>query len=55
MPNAKAQTFLATPTATPVADAQPELVGKLVVLDDGYLFLAALKRDSNAGVSYRFG
>jgi hypothetical protein len=40
---------------TPDADPQPELVGKLVTLNDGYLVLAALKRDSNSGVSYSFG
>jgi hypothetical protein len=39
----------------PDAAPQPELVGKLVSLNDGYLMLAALKRDSNAGVSYSFG
>jgi hypothetical protein len=42
-------------TATPLAGAQPELVGKLVALDDGYLFLAALKRDSNGHIFYSFG
>jgi hypothetical protein len=40
---------------TPDVDPQPELVGKLVTLNDGYLLLAALKRDPNAGVSYSFG
>jgi hypothetical protein len=42
-------------TATPQAGPQPELVGKLVSLDDGYLILAALKRDRSASVSYSFG
>jgi hypothetical protein len=54
-PTVTAQTFPAAPTANPVARTQPELVGKLVVLDDGYLFLVALKRDPNAEVSYSFG
>ncbi len=40
---------------TPDAAPQPGLVGKLVSLNDGYLALAALKRDPNAGVSYSFG
>ena len=42
-------------TATTVAVVQPELVGKMVKLNDGYLFLAALKRDPNAEFSYSFG
>jgi hypothetical protein len=42
-------------TATPQSGLQPELVGKLVTLDDGYLILAALKRDRSASVSYSFG
>jgi hypothetical protein len=50
-----APTLPAVSTAAPLAVAQPELVGKLVKLDDGYLFLAALKRDPNAAVSYSFG
>jgi hypothetical protein len=47
---------LVTPNADPQPELpQPELVGKLVALDDGYLFLAALKRDPEGGVVYSFG
>jgi len=46
---------LVPPDAVPDGDPQPELVGKLVTLDDGYLFLAALKRDPNGSISYSFG
>jgi hypothetical protein len=59
---AKSPAPVVTPQALPeitavAADAglQPELVGKLVTLNDGYLLLAALKRDPNAGGSYSFG
>jgi hypothetical protein len=42
-------------TATPLAGPLPELVGKLVTQSDGYLILAALKRDPSASISYSFG
>lgn len=55
VPATTAQPLPSEPVVTPVVTAQPELVGKLVSLDDGYLILAALKRDPNGSISYRFG
>jgi hypothetical protein len=50
-----AQTLTTAPTVAAAFTVQPDLVGKLVPLDDGYLILAALKRDPNGNISYRFG
>ncbi len=57
-PAAPPSTTAAQPENSTVAPAsvdQPELVGKMVALDDGYLFLVALKRAPDGSLAYSFG
>ncbi len=42
-------------TATPATAGQPQLIGKLVALPDGYLLAALLQYELNTGANYRFG